>query len=309
MIISSIDIGTNTVLLLVAEVNNSTKKIISLRDEHRIPRIGKNVTIGKPISNGKITELFEVLDEYNKINREFKSERTIVSATNAFRISSNGMEISKRIEKVFGWDVNILSGDDEAKYSYLGSTYGDHSNVNTLIIDIGGGSTELVLGRNENIFFRKSFPVGAVIATEKYLKHAPPLSKEVETFKEFVIKIFDNLMENVEDVKKSIAIAGTPTTLACIKQNISEYNESLIEGSELTKFDLVNLSDTLAAMPTNAIKTKYGNVVKGREDVLLSGSLILLYIMELLKLPSVLVSTKGIRYGAIVNYILDSKAN
>ncbi len=307
MIISSIDIGTNTVLLLIAEVDENTKEITVLRDEHRIPRVGKGVVQGSLITQDKIKELFDVLNHFNKIINEFDCKEIIVSATNAFRISSNGPDIARKIFNEFNWMVNILSGDEEARFSFLGSTYRSNTGNNTLIIDIGGGSTELVLGKDEKISFRKSFPVGAVIASEKYFKHAPVSKNEIDIFKKFVFRIFGNIDTCIMNVEKSIAIAGTPTTLSCIKQNLKEYNENLIEGSNLTKQDLTKLTDSLASLSINEIKTKYGIVVKGREDVLLSGALILLYIMDILKLSNITVSTKGIRYGAIYNYLLTKR--
>ena len=104
---------------------------------------------------------------------------------------------------------------------------------------------------------------------------------------------------------KAIAIAGTPTTLACIKHNLKEYDESLIEGSILTKVEIQIFFEMLSKLTPDEIKAKFGNVVSGREDVLFAGTGILHTLMECLNIPEVIVSTKGIRYGAIINYLVN----
>ncbi len=308
MIISSIDIGTNTILLLVADVNRDTKNIRVLRDEHRIPRIGKGVIPGRAITEDKISVLFKILYEFKQIINEYNTDLTILTATNAFRIASNSAEIVNKIKEIFEWEVNIISGEDEAKYSFLGSTIGETFYKDILVIDIGGGSTELVQGRNQEIYFRQSYPIGAVLGTEKFLRANPPSAQEIETFKDEISKIFIGIKAKTNIPEKTIAIAGTPTTLACIKQKLKSYDEYLIEGSEITYNELSVLTETLAKLRSEDIREKYQDVVKGREDVLLSGSLILQYLMEKLGLSKVTVSTKGIRYGAIVNYLLRENA-
>ena len=304
MIISSIDIGTNTILLLIAEVNIQTKKIIALHNEHRIPRIGKGVEPGKPITDEKIGTLLEILGEFHEIISTYSCNKIIISATNAFRIASNNLEVTKIIMERFGWSVDILSGDDEAQYSYLGAAF-ENSTIDTLVIDIGGGSTELVSGNNKKINFSKSFPIGAVIGTEKFFNNDPPTGEEIKNFEKSIYAIFDGIGKNIKTPEKAIAIAGTPTTLVCIKQNLKSYDEYLIEGSELTYSELKILTDLLSKLSAEEIRIKYGDIVNGREDVLLSGSLILLCLMEMLGLSKIIVSTKGIRYGAIIKYILN----
>lgn len=303
MIIASIDIGTNTVLLLIADVNERTGKINSILNEFRIPRIGKGLIPDGSISNEKINELFKILDGYFNIINKLNCKYTLITATNAFRIASNGKEIAERITKHFNMKVNIISGDEEARLSFLGALSDKNRNGDLLVIDIGGGSTELIFGTINEIIFKKSFPVGVVSGAENYLLHDPPVHEEIERFIIFVNGIFNGLKYNIKSPDISIAIAGTPTTLACIQNKLMDFDEEKIENSKLKRTDIKYLFDKLRILSANEILNTYKSIVNGRQDVLISGSIILFQIMEILNLDEVIVSTKGIRYGAIVEYI------
>jgi exopolyphosphatase/guanosine-5'-triphosphate,3'-diphosphate pyrophosphatase len=303
MIIASIDIGTNTVLLLIADVDPVSKKIISLRNEQQIPRIGKGLFPGGKISEDRISLLYNSLSEYKNIIDLFKCEKVFVTATNAFRIASNKDEIISEIREKFGFDVQVITGEEEGKYAYLGAVSNYYEEMNTLVIDIGGGSTELISGYGKEILYDKSYPIGVVSGNEKFFLSNPPAEEETLHFNEKLSEVFNNLKAKIGNPERSIAIAGTPTTLACIKQGLKEYNEEAIEGSSLTIRDLTDLIGELSQLTSEEIKNKYDKVVTGREDVLLAGTIILKHILQSLNLVEVKVSTKGIRYGAIINYL------
>ncbi len=303
MTIASIDIGTNTVLLLIAETDDSGQNIKTLLNEYRIPRIGKGLSPGGRIKEEKSDALFEVLNDYSGIIKSYGCDKIIATATNALRTASNGKEIAGEIKKRFGIPVDIISGEEEAKYSFLGAAGTAADDENILVIDIGGGSSELVYGRGSSLEFRKSHPIGVVSGTEKYLMHAPPSEEELNSFSAALDRIFAGLTESEIRPQRTIAIAGTPTTLACIKLNLHEYNEDLIEGSELTSKEINNLIEILSRLSTEEILSRFKVVVKGREDILLAGTIILHKIIDLLNIDKVIVSTKGIRYGAIRNYL------
>jgi|SRR5690554_460271 len=302
MIVASIDIGTNTILLLIAEVNKVSKQINVLENIQRIPRIGKGLKENEPMPEDNIKRMFDVLSDYSLIIKKYNCDKVLLTGTNALRISSNKNEIIKRVKDNFGYDLNIISGEEEAFYSYSGAIAETDSQTNNLIIDIGGGSTEIIFGRGNEIKYKKSFNVGVVSGTEKFLLSDPPEQTQIKNFINHALTAFSELVNNIKDINKAIAIAGTPTTLAAIKNNLKEYNEDLIEGSFLTKEDLNNFVNELSALSSNEILNKY-QIVKGREDVLLAGTIILKVIMEILKLDIVAVSTKGIRYGAIINWL------
>jgi exopolyphosphatase/guanosine-5'-triphosphate,3'-diphosphate pyrophosphatase len=302
MTIASIDIGTNTVLLLIAEVNKKLQ-IKSTLDEYRIPRIGKGLLPDGQISEDRIKELIFVLNEYKELIKTYECQRIIVTATNAMRIATNRNQIVSRIKDQFGWDANIVSGKEEAGLSFLGavSSYSGYSTK--MVIDIGGGSTELIYGKHTEIEFIKSFPIGVVSCSEKYLKNDPPTQNQLEGLREHIQKVLGELSTLNYRPDISIAIAGTPTTLACMDLNLGKYDEKLIEGHKLSYNKIAEIVNLIQNLTFTAIRNTYKSVVKGREDLILAGSIILLKIMELTKVDYIRVSTKGIRYGAIIKEI------
>jgi exopolyphosphatase/guanosine-5'-triphosphate,3'-diphosphate pyrophosphatase len=300
MKIASIDIGTNTVILLIAEIRKN--KIYTLLNEYRIPRIGKGLEINKCISNEKISELFQILNEFNDIIKSYKCEVILATGTNAFRISSNATQIVMSVKDKIGIQIDIVSGVKEAEYSFMGAVsdyYGDEKD--NVVIDIGGGSTEIIAGKNNKITYLNSFQTGVVTGTERFFKHDPPLPEEIKDFESFLSSIFTGL--DISRAQRTIAIAGTPTTLVCIQKGLPEYNEDEVEGSILKRIDIAELKERLSYLSSKQIREKYLQVVSGREDVLLTGTIILYKIMEMMNLSEVIVSTKGIRYGVISEFI------
>ena len=305
MNVASIDIGSNTVILLIAESDILNFSLRPLHNEYRMPRIGKGLLPGGAISDEKINLLFHILNEYKNIIEKYRCEKILVTATNAFRLASNSKEISNRINGKFNFDLNIISGDVEAEYAFLGALSGVDPARSTLVIDIGGGSTELIIGNRSEIIFKHSYPIGSVIATENYLKHSPPLPNEMEKLEFKLQEIFEQLTEKSKP-EKVIAIAGTPTTLACMVNGLKEFEESVIDGSNLTAVDLQNLISEIKVLLPEQIKKYYGNVLSGREDIILGGAIIFKKVMIILNVDEVSVSSRGIRYGAIINYLKDN---
>ena len=305
MTVASIDIGTNTVILLIAEAELSNNSLRPLHNEYRMPRMGKGLEPDGEISEEKLNLLFPILTEYKTIIEKYSCEKILVTATNAFRLASNSKEISSEIKDKFNFDVNIISGEVEADYAFLGALSGTEISCSSLVIDIGGGSTELIYGNRSEIFYKKSYPIGSVIATEKYLEYTPPLPKEIEHLELKLEEIFKEVTEKSKP-EKVIAIAGTPTTLACMIKGLKEFEEAEIDGSDLTAADLQNLISEIKKLQPEQIKKTFGNVLSGREDIILGGALILKKIMEIIDLDKVMVSSSGIRYGAIIKYLKDN---
>lgn len=303
MTVASIDIGTNTILLLIAEVNPSSNEIIALVNLHRIPRIGKGLKKGDPFPEENIKRMFDVMDEYSETIKKYNCDKIIITGTNAFRIASNNNEIVEKIKNKYGYDLNVITGDEEAKYSYLGAVSGLSDKKKYLVIDIGGGSTEIIYGKGNDIIFSKSFEIGVVSGAEKFFTIDPPSDKQVDNFAVYSQKTFLELQDYVKDIDTAIAIAGTPTTLAAIKYKLKSFNEELIEGTSLIPEELNAFVSELSKLSSAEVLNKYSQIVKGREDVLLAGTILLREILKMLNIEEVKVSTKGIRYGAIFNWL------
>ena len=302
MIIASIDIGTNTVLLLIAKVDETSFEITPLLNEYKMPRIGRGLKQNENISEDRIDKLFTVLSEYKSIISKYNVDDVLVTATNALRIAANSAEIVERIKKQFSWNINIISGKSEADFAFLGAVPVSTKNKSVLVIDIGGGSTELILGKENNIEYRKSFHIGSVTATENYLKYSPPLDTELIELRSELETIFAEI-QNKFAPDLTYSVAGTPTTIFCMINELKIFDDSIVEGGNLKYEDIVKLIQELKKLSPEDIRNSYGKIMQGREDIILGGSIILLNIMELLNLSEVIVSSRGIRYGAIVSFL------
>ncbi len=302
MIIASIDIGSNTVLLLIAEVNFNSGKLITLREEQRLPRISEGLIPGKKISSKAETRLFSVLKEYSDLIMKYNCEKVLLNGTNAFRIASNSDEIKDKIKNEFNFDLKILTGKGEAELAFKGTQEYGNNKETRLVIDIGGGSTEIIYG-NEKIFFSHSFNTGVVSISEKYFNLTKPSFLKLSLIDKYLGELFKMLRSQYFAPCKTIALAGTPVTLACIYQKLSVYRESEVEGLILGYQDINELYSILSKLSPKEILKLYSEIVNGREDLILSGTIILLYLMKILNLEEVIVSTKGIRYGAVLNFI------
>jgi len=301
MNIASIDIGSNTVLLLIASIRDN--KLFPILNQYFSPRLGKGLKIGGQISQERISKLIDVLNHYKKLIEKHTCQKTIITATNAMRIASNSQEIIDIVKNSLKMDIEIISGDDEAKLSYLGaaSTVPDISEK--VVIDIGGGSTEIIYGNEKEILFKKSFQTGVVSLTEEFLNTFPYNKDNLQNAYGYINNVFSILKETIPRKVPTIAVAGTPTTLSCINQNLKTYDEKKVESSIITSDELNELFNRLNKLSGEQIKTKFGEVVNGREDVLFSGTLILRHIIREILVDKIIVSGRGLRYGNIIGYV------
>lgn len=303
MIIASIDIGTNTVLLLIAKVDEPEAQMLTpLKNEYRMPRIGFGVKKSGYIKNDRIDLLLEVLEDYSQIIKSYNCDKVIVTGTNALRISSNADEIIKSIKQKYGYTLNVITGEEEAEYAYLGAISGTKNQKNSLVIDIGGSSTEFILGKNQEIISKKSLQLGSVSLTEQFVRHSPPLNSELENLKSEIRKLVSSI-HIARDLKSAIAIAGTATTLSCMINEIREFDESKVDNTSIEFNELNKLIGRLKSYSNADILEKFGTVMKGREDIILAGAYVLQITMDKINLKNVDVSTRGIRYGAIIKYL------
>lgn len=303
MTIASIDIGSNTILLLIAEYDRNKGLLTPVLNIYRVPRISENLKFSHVISDAKIIEMWNVLKEYNSLIQKYQCYKTIVVATNAFRIASNGAEIANKIFNQFNWNVRIIDGNEEARLSFLGTLTQSNDLKNYSVLDIGGGSTEIIFGNRQEIFFRKSYSIGVVSFTEKYFKHNPPLNDEIEKMNEDIRVNIKELADSQLVNNDLVAVAGTPATLSSINQGLKIYNDNLVDNSILTRDDILSITKIISKMKSDDIKQVYGQIVEGREDVLLTGCIILINVMDILNIEKIKVSSRGLRYGVLVDYV------
>jgi exopolyphosphatase/guanosine-5'-triphosphate,3'-diphosphate pyrophosphatase len=306
MTIASIDIGTNTILLLIVKVNSEINKIKVIFEDQKIPRIGKWLKPGFPISKKKEELLVEILESFKTIARKFECERIIATATNAFRIASNREALVERIREQLDIEVNVVEGNEEARLTFLGCTYHLDPRKKYAVIDIGGGSTEIISGSKDKIDCDTSLQLGVVSLTEKYFLNDPPSVNEVNLVRSEIQFQLKKSVNNSLNYEKVMAVAGTPTTLVCIKKELEIYDEQSIEGAILSYDEVKEFSEKLSLMSSKNIKHLYKSVVDGREDVLLTGTILLEEIMTYIDVDEVAVSTQGLRYGAVYDFLSKS---
>lgn len=304
MKIASIDIGTNTVILLIAEISLQ-RNILPLFEKLETPRIGKLLLKGNNISGKNINKLFSVLNNYFEIVNNYSCKTVLVTGTSALRDASNSDQIKNDILKRYGWILEIIAPNREAEYSYLGVSENLENSQNQLVIDIGGGSTEISYGKGADIIYNQSFNVGGVNLTEKFFKHNPAESSSLNEATIYLDSVFNELLNLNLSPKLTYGISGTPVTLAAMNKDIYTFDEKIINGSILKKENIDDLVKILLNMSPAEITFRYKEIVKGREDIILGGAIILQKIMRLLKLRQITVSTKGLRYGVIRKYLLE----
>jgi len=304
MRVSSIDIGTNTVLLLVADIDNEGT-IHPLAHEQRFPRLGRSVDRSLAIQDSAFSEVVTVLREYQEISAQFGNSVLVVSATSAVRDASNRNDFVAWIRRQTGIQVEVLDGEEEALWTYRGALSGfrDHRQE-TAVLDIGGGSTELSFpnphshnGHPE--LQRYSLQLGAVRLTERFFRHDPPVSAEIESAQSFILEEFAPIRNPGFHRYDLIGVAGTVTTLACLDQNLEEFRVETVSGYRISKAHVADWTSRLQSMRSDQIRAM-SRATWGRADILTGGVMILSVLMSHFGFEYVLVSERGLRYGMVI---------
>lgn len=286
--IASIDIGTNAVLLLIAE--GDKKKLRVIRDEARITRLGEGLH-SRPLFLPQARQrTLNVLKEYRSLCDEAGVGEIIAVGTAAFRKAKNALEFIDRVLKETGIKIRIISGEEEARLSYLSATTDFGELENLYVLDIGGGSTEIISKEGS-----VSMDLGAVVLTEKIVSHDPPTDEEFQNMStEIDQKVPGSFFLN--RAPALIGLAGSVTTLSAIKQKLPVWDGSRVQGSVLTLKDIGDMM-ALFRRTTNEERQTIPGMVRGREDTILAGTLILRQVMERLGVDRLTVSDRGLRYG------------
>ncbi len=294
MKIAVIDIGTNTVLLLIAKITDGI--IETLAHEQRTPRLGKNIDAEGIIGKPAFARVLEVLKEYKKIIEEHNPDKIITFGTSVLREVLNKEEFLSFIKSETGFDIEILTSNEEAYWSYRGAVSSLKSNGNIVVIDIGGGSTEISEGTLTEVRCTNSINVGAVRMTERFFKNNPPTQAEIILATEFIKTAIEKLGECKFTNEKLIGVAGTPTTLASIDLGLKDFDINKISGHHLKIERIEEIFKKLCKMKADEIR-ELSNTTEGRADIITAGTLILLEFMKYGKFKEIIVSERGVRYG------------
>lgn len=292
MRIAGIDIGTNTILMTIADYDGNNLKII--RDEHSLARLGQNLNQTGLISEQALDRAVKILNNYKLICENLNVDRINAAGTSAMRDAKNSGEVLKILSETLNNNIRVLSGSEEANISFLGTVEDDQE---SMVVDIGGGSTEIIHGKETNIFNHISIQMGAVRLAEKYLLPHPPEPDKIQSAITSIRQDLDSVKFACDDCKL-YAVAGTPTTLAAISLGLKDYDREKVHLYKLSKNKINHLVDLLFKTSLNDIIEKFG-VNPMRADVISAGGLILKLIMEKLEKDSVIVSANGLRFGLI----------
>ncbi|MEX2456357.1 MAG: Ppx/GppA phosphatase family protein [Balneolaceae bacterium] len=301
MSIASIDIGTNSVLLLVAEKNNGTVNVIEELLE--VPRLGKGVDQEKTLHPDSQQRVLHVLKSYKKhLQKNYPSITSpIVTATSAVRDASNRDDFLSLIKKETGWEVVLLSGLMEAEITFKGalSVLGsDDSAGRSVVLDIGGGSTEIVIGNGE-LDDSISLDMGSVRFSERFLTSNPPTRQQRISCELEIRRLLNNVQFKKNDISKAIGVAGTVTSIAAIELGLQEYEPAKLNGYKLSVDVIDRYVHNFAQMKSSEIEEKYPLFLQNRGDVILAGLMILKEFLTWISLDHIIVSTGGIRHGIL----------
>jgi exopolyphosphatase/guanosine-5'-triphosphate,3'-diphosphate pyrophosphatase len=298
MIVASIDIGTNTILLLIAEVQNGRITKI-LHDEQVIARLGKGVDAERIISQETFVRAGGFLRRYKETCDSFGVEKICAVGTSALRDAKNRDEFTAYIRERTGIAIEILSGDDEALWTYRGgiSEFGGRSERYS-VVDIGGGSTEIIIGDTTGITSKVSIDLGSVRINERILKDSPP---EIPALIEAHQLIASQMPPITKEVASTFAVgvAGTLTTLAALHQRLPQYLPERVSGYSLRYDDVCGMFGLLKDKSISQI-TAFPQISAGRADIILAGIMILMGYMEAGSLPQITVSDRGLRFGIVL---------
>lgn len=291
MKIGTIDIGTNSMRLLIADYKNN--KIENRKKYINITRIGQGVDDKGYITEEALERNLNALKEFADKCIEEKCEKVYCMGTSALRDSKNGQDFVNRAKELTNIDVKIICGEEESNLGFMGlleGAGGDKSNY-ILVLDIGGGSTEFIVGNEDGIKFCKSENVGALRMTEKFITTDPISDEEFNKMSDFIEKTISSTLDKIKGmhVSKLVGIGGAITSLSAMNQQLEVYSMEKVHNSVVTKKDLEKILQNLKKMTLSDKKTIKGLQPK-RADIITAGVKILHIVMEKLEIEKIMIS-------------------
>lgn len=282
---ASIGIGTNSTRLLIAE---NLCNVRPIHEDIRYPRIGEGLQEGR-LTNDAMSRTIKVIQEFLKVTEESRVQKVVIFATSGVRSADNQEEFCRCVQQATKRRIRILSGKEEAKWSYTGATYGAFPKPN--LVDIGGGSTEFVLDEHFT-----SIDIGAVRLHEAYLSGDLPTSDEID---QAVRQVMAMLIELPQSKNPLVVVGGTATTLVSMELGLREFDSKMIHGSFLTEGALNKWINRLARL-TVSERTALPGLPRERADIIFSGAIILRAVMQHFEVEEVQISTNDIMLGALL---------
>jgi exopolyphosphatase/guanosine-5'-triphosphate,3'-diphosphate pyrophosphatase len=303
--VAVVDIGSNSVRLLIAR-QTPDGGLEELEREANVTRLGQGVDTAGRLADDAMQRTYDVLAGYARKIEAHGCDRAIAVLTSAVRDSANGAEFADAVRSDYGLEPHILEGTEEARLTYLGATSErDPADLTpTLVLDIGGGSTEMIVGAGPEVRFRVSTQAGVVRQTERHLHDDPPTSEQADALAADVRQILaDNVPAEIRTaVQRGIAVAGTATSLAAIAQHLEPYDPERVHGFRLSIDECERILSELSAMPLERRREVPG-LHPDRAPTIIAGVLIFREVVRLFGLAEIEVSEHDILRGAALGLI------
>lgn len=294
-----IDIGTNSTRLLVADVTGTSVREVDRRTT--VTRLGRGVDHSGRLSTDAIEAVCETVAGYVEVIAGHGAAKTSVIATSAVRDADNGGAFVAEVRERFALTAEIFDGDTEARTTYLGTTAGRTDDEVLLVADIGGGSTELIVGRGKEPVFHRSLQAGVVRHTERMLTSDPPAASELERLADDVDRLISESLdgEDLPRIEHGVAVAGTPASLVAIDLGLEPYDPEAVEGHVLALPTIQHWLSRLSSMPL-ATRRMVTGLHPDRAEAIVAGLVILIEIMRAFDLDEIEVSEHDILYGGAI---------
>lgn len=281
-----VDLGTNSTRLLVADVEDGSVREVERR--LTITRLGEGVDERRLLLPTALARVRNTLSGYRRVLEETGAERTLAVATSAVRDAENGEAFLGEVEWSYGFETLLLSGDEEAQMTSRGVANGGALEPGTLVLDVGGGSTELVLAD-----WHRSLDLGCVRLTERFLHSDPPTAHEIEACREHI----RSLLPEEPEPTRAIGVAGTVTTLAVLSLGLDAEDPALVHGHRLSTKWVEREAERLAAQPVAALRELRG-MHPDRAPVIVAGTLVVAETLSRYGLDELAVSEHDLMHGA-----------
>jgi exopolyphosphatase/guanosine-5'-triphosphate,3'-diphosphate pyrophosphatase len=299
MRVAVVDIGTNSTRLLIADVAPAG----TVRELHResiVTRLGEGVDAGGRLGDAPMRRVFDVLTRYRRLIDEHDVTRNVAVLTSAVRDAHNGAQFTTRVRDDFGLDARTIDGDEEARLTFAGATSErDHDGAPTVVVDIGGGSTEFVVGRDGEVAFHVSTQAGVVRQSERHLHDDPPRPEQLAGLASEVRDIIERAVpaRTRASVEIAIAVAGTATQSAAIELALDPFDPERVHGHRLELGVCESLLARLSRMDNDERKAVVG-LHPDRAATIVAGIAMLVEVMCAFELVEVEVSEHDILRGA-----------
>lgn len=303
MRVCAIDIGSNSVRCLIADVAQG-RSISPVEHSLEITRLGEGMGKRQTISPEAAERTIAAVVRYVEVGRRARAESFLLFGTAILREAENAQSFVDRVREKTGYEIRILSGEEEAEFVYRGVTRAiSPPPSDALVIDIGGGSVEFITPAANGTLALKSIPIGCVRMTEWYLRADPPKTDELASLREHVARMLvKEVPIGAAPPARLFGAGGTITTAATLTLGLAHYEPAKVHGCTISLAQVTGLAAKLAAMPLEA-RRKAPGLEKKRADIIVAGLVTLRRIMEFYGLNKITVSDEGILHGAIVELV------